>query len=44
VEFNIVGGTGRYKGVTGFFYMNGIVNIPEQFWNVEGAGTINYKK
>jgi hypothetical protein len=44
VEFNIVGGTGRYTGATGFFYMNGIVNIPQQFWNVEGAGTINYKK
>ena len=44
VEFNIVGGTGRYTGATGFFYMNGIVNIPEKYWNVEGAGTINYKK
>jgi hypothetical protein len=44
VEYNIVGGTGRYAGATGFFYMNGVVNIPEKFWNVEGAGTINYKK
>jgi len=44
VEFNIVGGTGGYTGATGFFYMNGIVNIPEKYWNVEGAGTINYKK
>lgn len=44
VEYNIVGGTGKYAGATGFFYMNGIVNIPQQFWNVEGAGTINYKK
>jgi len=44
VEYNIVGGTGKYKGATGFFYMNGIVNIPEQYWNVAGAGTINYKK
>ncbi len=44
VEYNIVGGTGRYAGATGFFYMNGIVNIPEKYWNVEGAGTINYKK
>lgn len=43
VEFNIVGGTGRYAVATGFFYMNGIVNIPEKYWNVEGAGTINYK-
>ena len=44
VEYNIVGGTGRYAGATGFFYMNGIVNIPAQYWNVEGAGTITYKK
>lgn len=44
VEFNIVGGTGKYVGATGFFYMDGIVNIPEKYWNVEGGGTINYKK
>lgn len=44
VEYNIVGGTGKYVGATGFFYMNGKVNIPEKYWNVEGAGTINYKK
>lgn len=44
VEFNIVGGTGRFAGATGFFYMNGIVNVPEKIWNVEGSGTINYKK
>lgn len=41
VEFNIVGGTGKYEGATGFFYMNGIVNVPEKYWNVEGAGTIS---
>lgn len=40
VEYNIVGGTGKFKGATGFFYMNGIVNIPGKFWNVDGAGTI----
>lgn len=43
VEYNIVGGTGKYEGATGFFYMNGIVNIPEKVWNVEGAGIINYQ-
>ena len=44
VEFNIVGGTGKYAGATGFYYMNGIVNIPEKYWDVEGGGIINYKK
>ena len=44
VEYNIVGGTGRYAGATGFFYMNGIVNIPEKYWNVEGAGTIRLEE
>lgn len=44
VEYNIVGGTGKYEGAKGFLYMDGSVNVPNLEWEVVGGGTINYKK